>query len=193
MTDNQKQPLRHEALKHRERIHNFNNEDPDLACDIFFDAIRPSIEQVISYYWPIQKEFDPSGIIEKFTKLGGVSTLPVIDKSSRILKFAKWSDGDPLIAGPFDTLQPEDNENTKWAEPDIILVPLLAFDRKGHRLGYGGGFYDATISSLRAKKNILAVGVGYAQQAVIFNLPTDQHDQKLDWVVTPQEALYFGN
>ena len=90
-------------------------------------------------------------------------------------------------------LEPVVHEGTQWLEPDVVIVPLLAFDRRGYRLGQGGGYYDATLADLRAKKNIIAVGLAYAQQACLFNLPVEEHDQKLDWVVTPQGAQEFSS
>ncbi|MCB9991832.1 MAG: 5-formyltetrahydrofolate cyclo-ligase [Rhodospirillales bacterium] len=184
--------MRHEAKLHRARIAAFNNEDPDEACALFFDAVKPQPEQIVSLYWPKDSEFDPGAILERLLKEGYACALPVIIPDERELKFALWAEDDPLESGPYDILQPANNENTKWVEPDIVIVPLLAFDRKGYRLGYGGGYYDTTLEVLRKKKDVLAVGVGYAQQAVIFNLPVEDHDQKLDWIITPQKARYFG-
>ncbi len=191
MADLSKQTMRYEAIKHRDRIHAFNNEDPDEAADLFFEAVQPQPEQAVALYWPKDKEFDTSAILERLLKAGFACGLPVIEKGSRILKFARWRMDDPLVPGPFDVMQPQVNENTEWLAPDIVIVPLLAFDRKGHRLGYGGGYYDATLQALRAEGDLLAVGVGYAQQAVIFNLPAEDHDQRLDWVVTPLKAHRF--
>ena len=71
-------------------------------------------------------------------------------------------------------------------------MPLLAFDRRGHRLGYGEGYYDATLADLRARKKVIAVGLAYAQQAILFNLPAEDHDQPLDWIITPQIAQRYA-
>src|SRR6185503_17417551 len=101
-----------------------------------------------------------------------------------------WKDGDPLAEGAFGIMQPS-TDAPKWVDPDIVVVPLLAFDRRGYRLGYGSGYYDVTLAALRAKKKIVAVGLGYGQQAVLFNLPSEPHDEKLDWVITPQKAHSF--
>lgn len=192
MTEASKETLRNEAIKHRERIHVFNNEDPEDVCGIFFDAVKPEQGQVIALYWPMDKEFDPSAILERLLKDGFKCALPVIDKGNRILKFAVWNEDDPLEFGPYNVQQPAITDNTEWVDPDIVVVPLLAFDRKGYRLGYGGGYYDATLRALREKKDTVAVGVGYAQQAVLFNLPVEPHDEKLDWMITPQQAHYYG-
>lgn len=164
------------------------SEDPDLACDIFISHIKPAQDEIIGAYWAKPKEFDPHAIIEKLAERGNAVALPVVEKDSRVLKFARWRDGDPMEKGRYDVMQPAGKD---WIEPDILIVPLLAFDRRGYRLGYGGGYYDATIAHLRAKKEILAIGVGFAQQACLFNLPTEDHDEKLDWVITPEQAFNF--
>ncbi|PJB70425.1 MAG: 5-formyltetrahydrofolate cyclo-ligase [Alphaproteobacteria bacterium CG_4_9_14_3_um_filter_47_13] len=191
MNDLSKETLRQEAIRHRDRIHIFNNEDTDVVCELFFDSIKPQKEQIIALYWPRGKEFDPGYILERLLKEGFCCALPVIEKESRILRFVVWKENDPLEAGLFNILQPVLNEKSEWVEPDIVIVPLLAFDRKGYRLGYGGGYYDATLRALRHKKEVVAVGVCYAQQAVIFNLPVEPHDERLDWVITPQQIHRF--
>ncbi len=192
MTDPSKDTLRHEAIRHRDRISIFNNEDPDAVCASFFDNIKPQRDQAIAFYWPKEKEFDPTSILERALKDGYKCALPVMQKGERVLRFARWQDGDILERGPYNVQQPLVGTDTEWLDPDIVIVPLLAFDRKGFRLGYGGGYYDSTLRALRDKKKIIAVGVGYAQQAVIFNLPVEDHDERLDWVLTPTDAHYFG-
>ena len=77
-------------------------------------------------------------------------------------------------------------EGEQALEPDIFIVPMLSFDRRGYRLGQGGGYYDATLSAYRKKKSVQAIGIGYAAQAVLFTLPVELHDQKMDWILTPK-------
>ncbi len=185
-----KDVLRAEALRHRVMM-DPREEDPDGACDVFFEHIKPKADQVVATYWPKEKEFDPYAILERLQKNGHICGLPVVQKDGIELKFARWSEGESLETGPYDVMQPLISEQTQWIEPDIVIVPLLAFDRRGYRLGYGGGYYDATLRALREKKEITAVGVAYAQQACLFNLPVEDHDEKLDWVITPNEALRF--
>lgn len=186
----EKEVLRQEALRHRVMM-DPRSEDPDDACDVFFGAIDTTPDQVVGAYWPKDKEFDPHAILHAFLGKGNTCCLPVIQKGSRELKFVAWTDGEPLERGPYNVLQPVVNDDTEFLDPDIVIVPLLAFDRYGHRLGYGGGYYDATLAALRARKKILAVGVGFAQQACLFKLPAEEHDEKLDWLVTTQEATSF--
>jgi len=78
-----------------------------------------------------------------------------------------------------------------YIDPDILLIPLLAFDQRGARLGYGKGHYDATLAELKKRKQITAIGIGYAQQAVLFKLPSEDHDEELDMVITPQFVKRF--
>ena len=86
-------------------------------------------------------------------------------------------------------LQPQAESTDCFVKPDIIVVPFLAFDRRGHRLGYGKGHYDATIAALREQgRTVTTVGLGYAKQAVLFNLPSEEHDEQMDWVITPHNA-----
>ena len=96
--------------------------------------------------------------------------------------------GVELISGPHGIAQPS---GTEVLSPDIVIVPLLAFDQRGNRLGQGGGYYDSTLAALRGEKEITAVGVAYASQACLFNLPTEGHDEPLDMVVSEQSVLDF--
>lgn len=183
-----KETLRREAIRHRDRI-DPGAGDMDHAAALFFDNIKPQKGQVVALYWAKGREFDPSEITGRLLKEGVTCALPVIQKNKKILKFARWDDSVPLAEGPFGIMQPGGKH--KWVQPDIVVVPLLAFDQRGYRLGYGGGYYDATLIALRKKKDVVAVGLGYAQQAVLFNLPREDHDQRMDWIITPQNAKCF--
>ncbi len=185
-----KQALRAEAKRARGLLSldlgGYNN-----LCNNFFDNIDITKDTVIAAYWAKERELDVGALIDKFLEIGANVSLPVIEKGSKILKFAKYDNNIDLVEGAFGIAQPVIDENTKWLEPDIFLLPLLAFDRKGNRLGFGGGYYDATLSYYKSKKPIIAVGMAYAQQACLFNLPVEDHDIKMDWVVTEQSAVCF--
>lgn len=192
MAESNKTVLRIEARRHRARM-DIRAEDPLDAADHFFSAIRPERGQVVAAYWPYNREFDSQPIIERLLEDQIAVCLPVVHlNGSRELLFAQWRDDMTLKAGAHGVLEPVHDDQTNWLEPDIVIVPLLAFDRRGYRLGQGGGHYDATIAALRAKKKIVAVGLAYSQQACLFNLPVEDHDQKLDFVVTPQGAHSFN-
>lgn len=185
-----KETLRKEAVRCRDRI------VPDPArserlCRRFFDAIQPDLSQIVAAYWPKGREASPLAILERLAEQNYACALPVIPEEGRVLRFARWHATEPLKEGPYGILQPPINQETLWVDPDIVVVPLLAFDRLGNRLGYGGGYYDATLSALRARKNILVVGLAYAEQLCLFPLPSEPHDQRLDCVLTPESCLRF--
>jgi 5-formyltetrahydrofolate cyclo-ligase len=107
--------------------------------------------------------------------------LPVVIAKNEPLLFRLWRPGMPLEVGRFGTLHPPND--SPLLTPDLVLVPLLAFDRHGDRLGYGGGYYDRTLAALRIERSSRAVGLAYAAQELP-ELPHQPHDQRLDWIVT---------
>ncbi len=146
---------------------------------------RPGL--AISGYAPIQSEIDPTALMEKLKSRGAQLCLPVMADDGDPLEFRAWSPGDELNIGKFDVEEPL--PTAKPMTPEIVLVPLLAFDKKGRRLGYGGGFYDRTLKALRAADpHVCAVGIGYAAQQIA-KVPTDSGDQSLDWVLTETGAI----
>lgn len=183
-----KQELREQARKHRSQIDVFA-EDPEDAAKLFFNTIKPEPDQTIAAYAPKGREFDALCVLEMAISRGLKTALPVIQKETRILKFHAWDKQTKLEANNYGIEEPVD---TQEMEPDIIIVPLLAFDRRGTRLGQGGGYYDATLAHYRKQKDIITVGMAHSEQAVLFNLPREEHDEPLDWVITPQEAHYCG-
>jgi len=183
----EKQDIRRFARQHRDQLE-IDPDWADQAAEIFIEAIKPGNDQIISLYFPMGSELDTLPIAQKLWEKGIKTALPVIQGKACPLLFAEWTKSTALKPSNFGTQEPED---TNYIDPDIIIVPLLAFDQVGNRMGQGQGHYDATLNSLRAKKDILAVGYAYSQQAVIFALPTEQHDQKLDMVITEQRVFDF--
>lgn len=183
----QKRILRDQARKHRARMERRGG-GAEAAAAHFFQSISPPPSHSIAAYWPKGWEFDTLPLLERALEGGYSCALPVIQPDSKILKFALWDGQAELAPGAYGIMQPRISGKTEWIEPDILIVPLLAFDRKGYRLGQGGGYYDATINALRQRKSVLAVGLAYAAQAVLFNLPVEEHDEPLDWIVTEQGA-----
>lgn len=182
--------LRQEALKHR-ILMDPRSENPEEACSVFLENIVLQPNDIIASYMPLEKEFDPDCIIQALAEKGHKCAYPIVEKNTKILSFALWQEGEALQKGPYNILQPVVSKNTKYVTPDLLLVPLLAFDRYGQRLGFGGGYYDATLRHLRQQKSITAIGVGFAQQICLFRLPREDHDEKLDWVITPKDAHNF--
>ena len=151
------------------------------AAENFLDAIPVSPSMAISLFLPIGSEIDTRPLIDALTARSVKCLLPVIVGRNRPLLFKEWQQGQPLVAGVFNTLQPDDDADI--AVPDIVVAPLLAFDARGYRMGYGGGYYDRTLQALRGGGPCCAVGYAYEGQ-LIEKVITDNHDQKLDWVVT---------
>jgi 5-formyltetrahydrofolate cyclo-ligase len=144
-----------------------------------FDLARGDI---VAGFWPIHSELDPRPLLKAMTGLGMRSALPVTPKSGKPLIFHAWQDGDPVIEGPYGTSEPE--ASTPVIIPKLVLVPMLAFDNAGYRLGYGGGFYDRTLAKLHDEgQSIHWVGVAYDIQ-LVNAVPIGDHDARLDGVLT---------
>jgi 5-formyltetrahydrofolate cyclo-ligase len=142
----------------------------------------------VSGFWPIKEEIDVRPLLIELFNRGCQLALPVVTGKGQRLLFRAWRPGDSLEAGVFGTLQPSVKRET--VEPEALLVPLLACDQDGWRLGYGGGFYDRTLTALRARGKITAVGVGFDGQ-LIPNVPHGPQDQRLDWLLTDRRACAF--
>ncbi|WP_147125624.1 5-formyltetrahydrofolate cyclo-ligase [Shimia ponticola] len=138
----------------------------------------------VAGFMPIQTEIDPRPAMEEAAAHGPVG-IPVIQAAGQPLKFALWEPDMPLVPGPFKAMIPEHPE---WMTPEIVIVPLVAFDRQGGRLGYGGGFYDRTLEGLRANGACLAAGFAFAAQEAD-DLPLEPTDQPLDMIITEAGIL----
>jgi len=143
---------------------------------------------VVSGFWPIKDEIDIRPLMIELFNEGCQMALPVVQGRGLPLLFRAWRPGDPLEAGDFGALHPSARRET--VEPDTLLVPLLACDEEGWRLGYGGGFYDRTLLGLRAGRKVTAVGVGFDAQ-VVPDVPHGPGDQRLDWMLTDRRACAF--
>lgn len=141
---------------------------------------------VVAGYCPIATELDPRPLLHHLVASGHRCALPVVVGRGRPLVFRAWTPQSVLEAGAFGVPVPP--ATAAELRPDVVLVPLLAFDRQGYRLGYGAGFYDRTLERLRAAGPVLAVGLGYAGQEVAA-VPHDARDQPLNWIVTERAAL----
>ncbi|MFB9356001.1 5-formyltetrahydrofolate cyclo-ligase [Sneathiella chinensis] len=187
-----KRKLRKLASDRRKSL--FDDEDAHTAFahaarDHFLDAIRPGNGLSVSLYWPIADEMNTRPLIYRLQEQGIRCLLPFVEGPDRPLVFREWIAGQPLEKGAFDVYAPE--ASAPEGVPDILVVPLLAFDGAGYRLGYGGGYYDRTLEKLRAGKGCLAVGYAFSVQEVA-TVPTDGYDQPLDWIVTEKEARKFA-
>ena len=154
------------------------------AAGIGFAGRRPPA--VVSGFLPIGEEIDPAPLMRRLLNEGYSLALPVMEAKGKPLLFRAWTPGDPLGEVAWGIREPL--ASSPVVEPDIILGPLLAFDREGYRLGYGGGFYDRTLARLRAMKPVVSIGLAYDEQRVDA-VPHSGYDQRLDWVLTPSGPL----
>lgn len=137
--------------------------------------------QTVSTFSTFGDELDTAPLTAALLRVGCRLALPVVTGKGRPLTFRRWRPGDPMGTGPFGIRQPLDTAPEE--APGLLLVPLLAFDRRGFRVGYGGGFYDRTLAAARAERRIVAIGLGFACQEVA-RVPTDRYDQPVDMILT---------
>ncbi len=149
----------------------------------------PAGGPVVAGYWPIRGEMDVRLLLSHLHGEGFPCALPVVTAPGAPLVFRRWAPGAPLESGRFGTRYPPAQEPE--LRPEVVLAPLLAFDARGYRLGWGGGYYDRTVGALRGNGPLLVVGIAYAAQQVD-SVPHSGRDQRLDWVVTEDGAERVG-
>ena len=140
----------------------------------------------VAGFAPLPDEFRLWPLLRRLNGERVPLALPVMQGKGKPLLFRAWQPGEATAAGVWGIAEPTPDKPV--VEPEILLVPMLAFDRKGWRLGYGGGFYDRTLRGLRAVKPIVAVGIGYDEQCVDA-VPHLDYDERLDWVLTPSGPI----
>ena len=158
------------------------------ARDHFLASRLATGAKVIAAYRPIRTELDPTPLMEALHRAGHRIVVPVIVAEARPLEFHEWWPEVAMREGAFGAAVPVD---THVLIPDLILAPLLTFDRHGFRLGYGGGFYDRTLELLRGQRRVRAFGFAYAAQEVA-EVPTEPTDQRLDGFVTERGIIPVG-
>lgn len=175
-----KDELRRRALAARQTAHEADPAAGERLVEHFpFELLAPGA--VVSGYWPLPGEIDPRPLMAALAARGARLALPVIIAPGSPLVFREWKAGDKLEPRAFGLMEP--GESAPELVPDILLVPLLAIDPDGNRLGFGRGYYDRTLAGLRAGGAPVAVGLAYEAQMVAA-VPVDEFDQPLDWVVT---------
>ena len=178
-----KSQLRKKILKNREKI-NKKNVDIDFNQILKILKKEKINKKIVGGYYPVNFEIDDLALLRKFEKNRFVISLPVISKNFQ-MDFYKWTFSDPLRVNKYGIPEPE-IKNIVY--PNILLIPLVAFDKNLNRLGYGGGYYDRLIKKLSKKKNILKIGLAFSIQE-IDKVPINMHDQKLDYVVTNKYTI----
>jgi 5-formyltetrahydrofolate cyclo-ligase len=176
----QKAALREAAQARRDSAHDAARGAAEAARDRFLAAGFHRGARVASGYRRIRSELDPEPLMTALHEAGCRLCVPVIEGKGLPLRFREWCPGARMRPGPFGAQIPVEGA---WLEPDLLIVPLLAFDAHGRRLGYGGGFYDRTITKRRAHERVFAAGFGYAAQQVD-EVPADDTDALLDAIVT---------
>jgi len=141
---------------------------------------------VVSGFMPMRSEINPLPLMRRLAEAGARLALPVVQGRGRPLAMRAYAFGDPLEAGQWGIREPR--AAAPQVDPDIVLTPLAAFDRRGHRIGYGAGYYDRTLAELRTRKPVLAIGLAFAVQE-IDAVPDTAHDVALDLVLTEREII----
>ena len=173
-----KSKIRKKILKVREKI-NKRNIQIDFNQIIKIIKKKKINKKVIGGYYPVNFEIGDLALLRKFEKNRFSISLPVIKKNFQ-MDFYKWSFFDPLKVNKYGIPEPEIK---KIVYPDILLIPLVAFDKNLNRLGYGGGYYDRLIEKLSKKKKFIKIGLAFSFQK-IDKVPINAYDQKLDYIVT---------
>jgi 5-formyltetrahydrofolate cyclo-ligase len=157
---------------------------------VFLNALGLTPERTpIALYASLPGELDALPLLRRLAESQYPTLLPVAGEKATPLTFRLWRPGDALVAGRFGLREP--TPDAPEMGPKIVFAPLLAFDAKGGRLGFGGGYYDATLADLRASKKLLAAGgLAFARQEAA-EIPMEKHDARLDFVVTEQQILTF--
>lgn len=178
--DSEKQALRRKAYAIRQAIpREIRAGAAALIAQNGLDFLAAAPDTIAAYH-PIRSEFDCFPLLERLVSEGWRIALPITDKGQP-LNFRLWTFGDPLQPDPYGIPQPVSGPP---AMPSHLLLPMLAFDRRGYRLGYGGGHYDRTLAKLRAEGPVQAIGLAFDQQEVT-EVPVGPYDQRLDWILTP--------
>ena len=175
------------AKAERFEIHQSKNSHASDEICRYIEKFIISREEfkIIATYMPIQTEIDVRPVMSSIRALKRSLCLPVITSEKKPLDFKVWNETTKLIEGKFKVLIPLSDQ---IVEPDLILCPMLSFDSRGYRLGYGGGFYDRYIEKIEKIKKVVKIGLAFSCQK-IKNIPLNQYDKKLDFIVTEKEIL----
>lgn len=149
-------------------------------------AMFPAATQRIAVFWSIGDEIDSAPLIAGLAEAGHACCLPVVVGKGMALRFRPYAPGDQLEAGAFGVPAPLATQ--AYVEPDVLVVPLAAFDRVGGRIGYGGGLYDRTLAQLRAQRVMRAFGYAFSVQEVA-HIPLQPHDERLDAIITERGVI----
>lgn len=184
-TSDHKAALRRQVYALRREAHREAGAAAEAARDNALAAGLFEGPRIVAGYRPIRTEIDPTPLMIALAEAGARLCVPVIEGAGQPLAFREWTPATEMVEGAFGAEIPDSGD---WLIPEALIVPLVAFDGGGWRLGYGGGFYDRTLEGLRGAGGALAVGYAYAAQRVPA-VPREPTDQPLDAVVTEQGVL----
>jgi 5-formyltetrahydrofolate cyclo-ligase len=186
MIEDRKASLRRDGLARRDAMPAAERQAAAEAIAARAFPLNIAAGTIVSGFSPIRSEINPLPLLRKLADAGAGLALPVIDGRGKPLIMRAYAFGDPLEARQWGIREPM--PDAPELEPDILIVPLAAFDRRGNRIGHGAGYYDLTINRLRARKSVIAVGIAYAAQEVA-EIPVTARDARLDLVLTERETI----
>jgi 5-formyltetrahydrofolate cyclo-ligase len=186
--DQLKAELRKSALARREALPPAERQAAAGAIARRPFPLRISPGVIVSGFSPLKSEINPLPLLRTLADAGARLALPVVAGRGQPLIMRAYAFGQELNSGVWGIREPKDD--APEVDPDVLIVPLAAFDRRGNRIGYGAGYYDMTINRLRALKPVTAVGIAYAAQEVP-DVPVTERDARLDLVLTERETIDF--
>lgn len=188
LTSNRKAELRNAALARRDALPAEARQAAAeaIAARTLPVAVTPGM--IVSGFMPMKSEINPLPLMRKLADEDAQLALPVVQGRGKPLLMRAWNFGEPLKAGQWGIREPV--PDAPVVDPDILIVPLAAFDRAGHRIGYGAGYYDMTIHALRARKKVVTIGIAFAAQEIP-QVPATERDERLDLMLTEREVITF--
>jgi 5-formyltetrahydrofolate cyclo-ligase len=187
-TDSPKAQLREQAFARRDALLADERAAAAEAIAARRFPVTVTTGMIVSGFSPMKTEINPLPLMRKAVQLGARLALPAIAARGKPLIMRAYAFGDELARGQWGIREPK--ADAPEVAPDILIVPLAAFDRSGHRIGYGAGYYDMTINALRAKKRVIAMGIAFAAQEIT-SVPATERDARLDFVLTEREVIDF--
>jgi 5-formyltetrahydrofolate cyclo-ligase len=184
----QKKQLRATALALRDALPAAERQAAAEAVARRAFPVMIALGTVVSGFSSMKTEINPMPLLRKLAAAGAKLALPCIAGRGKPLIMRAWDFGAALASGQWGIREP--TPDAPEVLPDILIVPLACFDRAGHRIGYGAGYYDMTIRALRAKKKITAIGIAFAAQEIP-QVPATERDERLDLVLTEREVIDF--
>lgn len=175
----------HQLRDNHKKTHDLKACGQILLNNLISAQIIPP-KAIIGSYWPVKSEADACPLLTYYYEQGHVCALPIVQAANKPLLFREWRPGNLLVSGIYNILTPD--ETAPLVTPTVLFVPVLGFDKNGHRLGHGEGYYDRTLEVLRAQHPLMAIGIAYDCQEVDM-IPYQNHDQLMNYIITPTRVI----